>query len=39
MSFVQIRYSGFVLSANQELQALTAEGIGSGTVLDHDHVV
>jgi hypothetical protein len=35
MSFVQIRYSGFVLSANQELQALTGEGVGSGTVLDH----
>lgn len=35
MSFVQIRYSGFALSANQELQALTAEGVGSGTVLDH----
>lgn len=35
MSFVQIRYSGFVLSANIELQALTTEGIGSGTVLDH----
>lgn len=35
MSYVQIRYSGFVLSANSELQALTTEGIGSGTVLDH----
>jgi hypothetical protein len=35
LSYVQIRYSGFVLSANQELQALTTEGIGSGTVLDH----
>jgi hypothetical protein len=35
LSYVQIRYSGFVLSANQELQALTAEGVGSGTVLDH----
>ncbi len=37
MSFVQIRYSGFVLGANRELQALTTEGIGSGTVLDHIH--
>ena len=27
--------SGFVLSANSELQALTTEGIGSGTKLDH----
>ncbi|MFZ1742015.1 MAG: hypothetical protein WAT93_04130 [Pontixanthobacter sp.] len=35
MSYVQIRYSGFVLSANKELQALTTEGIGSGTTLDH----
>lgn len=35
MSFVQIRYSGFVLGANRELQALTTEAIGSGTVLDH----
>jgi hypothetical protein len=35
MSYVQIRYSGYVLSANRELQALTTEGTGSGTVLDH----
>ncbi|MGE3691066.1 MAG: hypothetical protein AB7F98_06765 [Novosphingobium sp.] len=35
MSFVQIRYSGFVLSAGKELQSLTTEAIGSGTVLDH----
>ena len=35
MSFVQIRYSGYVLSANTELQSLTTEGIGSATVLDH----
>jgi len=35
MSFVQIRYSGFVLGANVELQALTTEGVGSATVLDH----
>jgi hypothetical protein len=35
MSYVQIRYSGFVLSANAELQALTTEGIGTGTTLDH----
>jgi hypothetical protein len=35
MSFVQIRYSGFVLSGNNELQALTTGGTGSGTVLDH----
>ncbi len=35
ISFAQIRYSGFVLGSNRELQALTTEGIGSGTVLDH----
>ncbi len=35
MSYVQIRYSGFVLGANRELQALTTEGIGTGTTLDH----
>jgi hypothetical protein len=35
MSFVQIRYSGFVLGANSELQSLTPGGIGTGTVLDH----
>jgi len=35
MSYVQIRYSGFVLGANVELQALTTEGVGSATVLDH----
>ena len=35
LSYVQIRYSGFVLSNNKELQALTTEGIGSGTTLDH----
>ena len=35
MSYVQIRYSGFVLGANSELQSLTPGGIGTGTVLDH----
>ncbi len=35
MSFVQIRYSGFILSNNIELQALTGEGIGTGTTIDH----
>jgi hypothetical protein len=34
---VQIRYSGFILSANVELQALTLEGTGSGTVVQHLH--
>ncbi|WP_394270603.1 hypothetical protein [Qipengyuania sp.] len=35
MSYVQIRYSGFVLSGDSELQSLTTGGIGSGTVLNH----
>ena len=35
LSFVQIRYSGYVLSANNELQSLTTEGVGSGTQIDH----
>lgn len=35
MSYVQIRYSGYVLSANNELQALTLEGVGSGTTINH----
>ena len=35
MSFVQIRYSGYVLSANSELQSLTTQGVGSATTLDH----
>ncbi|MBC9031132.1 hypothetical protein IAG41_01890 [Sphingomonas sp. JC676] len=33
--YVQIRYSGYVLGANVELQGLTTEGIGSGTALDY----
>lgn len=35
MSYVQIRYSGYVLSGNSELQSLTLQGVGTGTVLDH----
>ncbi len=35
MSFVQIRYSGFVLSGASELQALTTGGTGSATVLNN----
>jgi hypothetical protein len=37
LDYVQIRYSGFILSANVELQALTLEGTGSGTVVRHLH--
>ncbi|MBA4354031.1 MAG: hypothetical protein C0409_05010 [Novosphingobium sp.] len=35
LKYVQIRYSGYVLGSNSELQALTTEGIGSGTQLDY----
>jgi hypothetical protein len=35
LSFVQIRYSGFILGSGVELQALTAEGVGSATQIDH----
>lgn len=35
LNYVQIRYSGYVLSANSELQSLTLEGVGSGTTIDH----
>lgn len=37
MSFVQIRFSGFPLAPNRELQSLTPSGVGTGTVLDHIH--
>jgi len=35
MQYVQIRYSGYVLSANSELQSLTPSGCGSATTLSH----
>ncbi len=35
MSYVQIRYSGYILSSNVELQSLTTEGVGEGTKIDH----
>src|SRR5690606_10495534 len=38
MRYVQIRYSGAVLSPNNELQGLTTTGAGSGTVIDHIQV-
>ena len=36
--YVQIRYSGTVISPNNELQGLTMGGVGSGTVVDHVQV-
>lgn len=35
MEYVQIRYSGYVLSNNKELQSLTPSGVGTGTTLNH----
>jgi hypothetical protein len=35
LKYVQIRYSGYVLSNNNELQALTLEGVGSNTIIDY----
>lgn len=35
LKYVQIRYSGFSLAPNNELQALTGGGIGTGTQLDY----
>jgi hypothetical protein len=35
LDYVQIRYSGYVLSGNSELQSLTLGGVGSGTTIAH----
>lgn len=35
LRYVQIRYSGFNLSPNSELQGLTTQGVGSGTTLEY----
>ena len=35
IDYVQIRYSGYVLSGNSELQSLTLGGVGSGTTIRH----
>ena len=35
LRYVQIRYSGYVLSGNSELQALTTGGVGSGTTIQY----
>jgi len=37
IDYVQIRYSGYVLSGNSELQSLTLGGVGSGTAIGHFH--
>ena len=38
MRYVQIRYSGTIISPNNELQGLTMGGVGSGTTIDHVQV-
>ena len=38
LRYVQIRYSGTVISPNNELQGLTLGGTGSGTTIDHIQV-
>ena len=35
LRYVQIRYSGYVLSGNSELQSLTNGGVGSGTSISY----
>jgi hypothetical protein len=35
LRYVQIRYSGYVLSGNSELQSLTLGGVGTGTQISH----
>lgn len=35
LSYVQVRYSGYVLGAGNELQSLTLVGVGSGTRISH----
>jgi len=37
IDYVQIRYSGYVLSGNNELQSLTLGGVGSATTIGHFH--
>ena len=36
--YVQVKYSGFVVGNNNELQGLTLGGVGSGTTIDHIQV-
>jgi hypothetical protein len=37
IDYVQIRYSGYVLAGNSELQSLTLGGVGSATTIGHFH--
>src|SRR3546814_14457624 len=38
VQYVQIRYAGFQLSQDKEINGLTLAGVGSGTTLDHIQV-
>ncbi|MBU1383946.1 MAG: hypothetical protein KKG14_06625 [Alphaproteobacteria bacterium] len=38
LRYVQIKYSGFVVGNNNELQGLTLGGVGNGTTIDHIQV-
>ena len=38
LRYVQIRYSGFILSNDRELQGLTPSGVGYNTTIDHVQV-
>ncbi|MPT47026.1 MAG: hypothetical protein E2598_01230 [Sphingobium sp.] len=38
INYVQIRYAGFELAPNQEINGLTLAGVGSGTTLSHIQV-
>jgi hypothetical protein len=38
VQYVQIRYAGFELAPNQEINGLTLAGVGAGTLVDHVQV-
>lgn len=38
LEYVQIRYAGFEIAPDRELNGLTLAGVGSGTVIDHVQV-
>jgi hypothetical protein len=35
VSYMQVRYAGYIFAANRELNSFTFAGVGSGTTLDH----
>ena len=37
LTYVQIRYAGFPITADDELNTLSLQGVGSGTILDYIH--